>query len=152
MKDTTPMIDSRELEIPKTVFSHDIETRVIQTIILNTLNKIEGVSLIGGTLIDTLLGREVERVKGITVEQDNKNHALKVKVEVNMHYGVLIPDKSDEVQSRVVEEITRLTGFHVASVHLVIKGLVPAEQKQGDLFSSSFLAKEEDIEEQIKVT
>lgn len=137
-------LDTKEFELPKTTFSHDIETRVIQVIILNTLNEVGGVSLLGGNLIDTLFGREIERVKGIAVEQDSKNHLLKVKVEVNMHYGVSIPEKTDEVQSRVVEEITKLTGLHVASVHLVIKGLIAPEDKtEEETYPDSLLRDEE---------
>ncbi len=137
-------LDTKEFELPKTTFSHDIETRVIQVIILNTLNHVEGVSLLGGNLIDTLFGREIERVKGIAVEQDSKNHLLKVKVEVNMHYGVSIPEKTDEVQSKVVEEITKLTGLHVASVHLIIKGLIaPVEKQDEAIFSDALLVDDE---------
>ncbi|MCH9609414.1 MAG: hypothetical protein S4CHLAM45_05550 [Chlamydiales bacterium] len=142
-------VDTKEFELPKTTFSHDIETRVIQIIILNALNKVGGVTLLGGNLIDTLLGREIESVKGIVVEQDSKNHVVKVKVEVNMHYGVSIPDKSDEVQSIVVEEITKLTGLHVATVHLVIKGLVAPESKEKEeeeIFPAS-LIQDEELEE-----
>lgn len=143
-------VDTKEFEIPKTTFSHDIETRVIQVIILNTLHKIEGVSLLGGNLIDTLFGREVERVKGISVEQDSKNHLLKVKVEVNMHYGVSIPDKSDEVQSKVVQEITKLTGLHVSSVHLIIKGLISAAEaakEESTIYPPALLQEEESYEQ-----
>lgn len=122
--------DSKEFELPETVFSRDIETRVIQVIILQSLGKIEGVGLIGGNLIDTLFGRDVERVKGIHVEQDSKNHLVKVKVELNIDYGISIPEKAEEIQNKIVLEITRLTGLHVASVHVVIKGLIPHQQKE----------------------
>lgn len=138
-------LDTKEFELPKTTFSHDIETRVIQVIILNTLNQVEGVGLLGGNLIDTLFGREVERVKGIFVEQDSKNHLLKVKIEVNMQYGVSIPEKSAEVQAKVVQEITKLTGLHVASVHVVVKGLVApqAAKESGEIYPSSLLHEDE---------
>ncbi len=146
----TESLDTKEFELPKTIFSRDIETRVIQVIILNTLHRVEGVSLMGGTLIDSLLGREVERVKGITVEQDSKNHLLKVKIEVNMHYGVSIPDKSEEVQQQVVEEITKLTGLHVASVHIIVKGLNVQVEKEEQSYPASLLEEEDAIEEELK--
>lgn len=118
-------LDTKEFEIPETLFSRDIETRVIQSVILQCISKIEEVGLTGGTLIDTLLGRpETDRVKGIFVEQDSKNHQVKVKVEINVKYGVSIPTKAEEVQAKVVEEITRFTGLHVATVHVVVKGLL----------------------------
>lgn len=125
MLERSAKVDTNEFEVPRTVFSRDIETRVIQVIILYCLGKIEGVGVLGGGLIDTLLGREVERVKGIHVEQDSKNYSVKVNVEINIDYGVTIPEKAEEVQNKVVQEITSLTGLHVAAVHVVIKGLNP---------------------------
>ncbi|MBF5050473.1 Uncharacterized protein CLAVI_000078 [Candidatus Clavichlamydia salmonicola] len=152
-------LDAKELEFPETVFSRDIETRVIQVIILHCLSKIEGVGLQGGNLIDALFGREVERVKGIYVEQDTKNHLVKVKVEVNIIYGVAIPEKTEEIQSKIVGEISGLTGLHVAAVHVVIRGLssprdreAQSSKKMTDEFLSSedfpeeLLIKDESIE------
>jgi uncharacterized alkaline shock family protein YloU len=118
-------VDKKEFEVPQTVFSRDIETRVIQMIILYCLGKIEGVGFLGVGFIDSLLGREIERVKGIHVEQDSKQHSVKVHVEINIDYGASIPDKAEEVQNKIVQEISNLTGLHVAAVHVVVKGLIP---------------------------
>ena len=137
-------LDTKEFEVPKTVFSHDIETRVIQVIILQSLNKIEGVSLLGGNLIDSLFGREAECVKGINVEQDSKNHLIKVKVEINIEYGVSIPEITQMVQAQVVEEITKLTGLHVASVHVVVKGLVSNEKEEEVPYPASLLEEKDE--------
>lgn len=148
--DNPSRLDTKEFELPETVFSRDIETRVIQVIILHCLGKVEGVSLIGGTLIDSLFGRDVERVKGIFVEQDSKNHLIKVKVEINIDYGISIPQKAEEVQIKIVEEITRLTGLHVAAVHLIVKGLIPPKMKDENeaRYPAALLAKEGEIEEE----
>lgn len=147
MKETSTKLDTKEFEIPETIFSRDIESRVIQAIILHSLGKIEGVSLIGGNLIDTLFGREVERVKGIFVEQDTKNHLVKVKVEINLDYGVSIPQKAEETQLKIVEEITKLTGLHVASVHVIVKGLNPPKEKTEKTYPSSLLEGDLEAEE-----
>jgi uncharacterized alkaline shock family protein YloU len=128
MNEKTAKVDKKEFELPRTVFSRDIETRVIQIIILYCVGKIEGVGFLEGNLIDTLFGREVEKVKGIYVEQDSKNHLVKVNVEINVAYGVSIPGKAEEVQNKIVQEITSLTGLHVASVHLVVKGVIPPNE------------------------
>jgi len=142
-------VDTKEFEFPETVFSRDIETRVIQIIILQCLGKIEGVGLIGGALIDTLLGREIERIKGISVEQDSKNHLVKVRVEINVLYGIMIPDKAEEIQTKIVQEIVRLTGLHVATVHVVIKGLISEEIQKSEgkeeLYPATLLT--EDLED-----
>lgn len=130
MNEKTVKVDTKEFELPKTTFSRDIETRVIQIIILYCVGKIEGVGLMEGNLIDTLFGREVERVKGIHVEQDSKNHLVKVNIEINVAYGVCIPEKAEVVQNMIVREITSLTGLHVASVHVVIKGIIPPKEEK----------------------
>jgi len=149
MKEEVRKVDTKEFELPETVFSRDIETRVIQVIILHCISEIKGVSLIGGNLIDTLFGREVERVKGIHVDQDSKNHMVKVKVEINIEYGLSIPEKSEEVQARVVEQITALTGLHVASVHVVVKGITPPAEKAEEApcsYPATLLVNEEELE------
>lgn len=130
-------LDTKEFKIPETTFSRDIETRVIQVIVIQTLCKIEGVGLIEGNLIDALFGRDVERVKGIHVEQESKTHSVKVKVEINVLYGISIPEKSEEVQEKIVEEIGALTGLHVSSVHVIVKGLIPKEDKKKEFSSLS---------------
>ena len=112
------------MNLPETVFIRDIETRVFQTIVLQSLSKIDGVGLLEGNLLDSLLGREVERVKGISVEQDSKKNAVEVKIEINIAYGFSIPEKAEEVQTKIVEEISRWTGLHVSSVHVVFKDMI----------------------------
>lgn len=125
MYDQLKNMDSREIELPETVFIRDIETRVFQGIALQCLAKIEGIALLEGNLFDSLLGRELERVKGIHVEQDQKKHSVNIRVEINVLYGISIPDKSEEIQMRLAEEISKWTGLHVASVHVIFKELIP---------------------------
>ena len=143
MKEVIAKVDTKEFELPETVFSRDIETRVFQVIILHCLSGIKGVGLMGGSLIDTLFGREVEKVKGISVEQDSKNHAVKVRVEVTIEYGLSIPEKSEEVQLRIVEQITALTGLHVAAVHVVVKGVTSSQEEKTCDYYPALLKKEE---------
>lgn len=127
MYDQLKNMDTREIELPDTVFIRDIETRVFQAIALQCLAKIEGIALLEGNLFDSLLGRDLERVKGIHVEQDQKKHSVDVRVEINVGYGISIPDKAEEVQTKLAEEISHWTGLHVASVHVIFKDLIPPE-------------------------
>lgn len=148
-------LDVKEIEFPETVFSRDIETRVIQVIILHCLAKIHGVSLLGGNLIDTLFGRDIERMKGIYVEQDSKNHLVKVRVEVNVDYGVSIPEKTEEIQGCIVSEISEYTGLHVAAVHVIVKGLTQPKdraesEEEIEEFCAADLPSTEDFLEEIK--
>lgn len=124
MYDQLKNMDTREIELPETVYIRDIDTRVFQAIVLQCLAKIEGIGLLEGNLFDSLLGREVERVKGIHVVQDQKKHSVEVRVEINVFYGVNIPAKAEEVQEKVVEEVSKWTGLHVSSVHVIFKDLI----------------------------
>lgn len=118
-------IDTKELELPDTVFIRDIETKLFQSIVFQCLQKTQGIALVEGNLFDNLLGREpAERVSGIFVEQDQKNHSISVKVEVNVAYGISIPEKAEEIQVKIAKDISRLTGLHVAAVHVVFKNLI----------------------------
>ncbi len=124
-------VDTKELEIPETLFVRDIENRVFQAYVLQVLSNIEGVSLLEGNFIDNILGRDsVEGIKGIHAEQDPSSHTVKVKLEVNICYGVSIPEKAEEIQLKVTEQITRLSGLHVATVHVVFKNVIIADPHQ----------------------
>lgn len=130
-------ISTDELELPETIYVRDIEDRVFQMIVLQCLAKIPGISLVEGKFIDHLLGRGgLERLKGVVVEQNEKNRSVGIRVEVNVCYDVSIPEKAEEIQVKVTEEITRLTGLHVARVHVIFKGVVipqPARAEQEEV-------------------
>ena len=121
--------DSKEFELPETVLVRDIENRVFQGIVLQCLAKISGITLVEGNFIDNILGRDsLEGVRGIHVEQDGKHQCVGFRVEVNICYGVSIPEKADEIQTKVAEEVTKLTGLHVSSIHVVFKNIVQEGQ------------------------
>lgn len=125
MYDKFKQIDPKELNLPDTIYSRDIEGRVFQGIVCQCLAKINGISLVSGTFIDSLLGRDAqERFSGITIEQDEKKPEVKIKVEINIKYGVSIPDKAEEIQNKIVQEISVFTGLHVSSVHVIFKNIV----------------------------
>lgn len=128
MYDQLKNMDTREIELPETVFVRDIDTRVFQAIALRCLAKIEGIGLLEGNLFDSLLGREVERVKGIHVVQDQEEHSVEIRVEINVLYGVNIPTKAEEVQEKLVEEMSQWTGLHVSSVHVIFKDLILSQE------------------------
>lgn len=136
MYDPLKNMDSREIELPDTMFIRDIETRVFRGIILQALAKIEGIGLLEGNLFDSLLGRDLERVKGIHVEQDQKKHSVDIRVEINILYGISIPEKAEEIQTKLTEEVSRWTGLHVASVHVIFKDLIPPQEDDEKIPSS----------------
>lgn len=139
--------DSKELELPETLYVRDIETRVFQTIALQTLSTIEGISMLEGNLIDSFLGRDgPDRVKGIHVDQDQKHHAVKLKIEVNVAYGISLPEKAEEIQTKMSEEISKMTGLHVSCVHVVFKNLVLPEKHPRELQVEEIKEIEEAVE------
>ena len=76
-------------------------------------------------VIDYFLGREpAERISGIYVEQDPKTHSIQVKIEVGVAYGIVIPQKAQEIQQKVAQELSQLTGLHVSLVHVIFKNLI----------------------------
>lgn len=125
-------LDPKEFNLPETSFVSDIDAKVFQGIVLQCLSQIDGVSLVEGNFISSLLGRGGPEVAaGIESEKDSTSQSVNIKIEVNVAYGVSIPQKADEIQSKVAEEITRLTGLHVSSVHVIFRNiLLPDQTKQ----------------------
>lgn len=122
-------VDTKEFELPETLFVRDIENSVFQNIIFQCLSKIEGIGLVEGNFIDNILRRAPnDSLKGIYIEQDHKNHSVGVKIEVNICYGYSIPEKAEDIQTKCAEEITKLTGLHVSFIHIIFKNMLPADQ------------------------
>jgi len=92
--------------------------------------EIDGVQPIDGSFIEHLLGRDSEGFRGVTVEQDSENHSVSLKVEVKVRFGILIPEKSEEVQNAISKAISDYTGLHVSSVHVVFKNVYTAEPEE----------------------
>lgn len=123
---STSRLDKSELDYPDTLYIRDIENRVFQSIVARSLTQVEGIGLTEGNLIGSLFGQS-EGIKGIWVEQDSKNHSVSVRCELNIAYGISIPQKATEIQTVITQEITRLTGLHVAQVHIIFKNIIPEE-------------------------
>lgn len=124
MHNPLKQIDTKEIELPETVFVRDVESKVFQSIILQCLAQIDGVETLEGNLFDSLLGDGLDGVKGIHVDQDQKTHSVKVRIEINVAYGVCIPDKAEEIQNKILQDISRLTSLHVGVVHVIFKNLI----------------------------
>lgn len=136
---TSKKVDSKEFELPETLFVRDIDDSVFQSIVVHCLSKISGISLAEGNFIDSILGREtIAGVKGIHIEQNSKGHTVALKVEVNVCYGVSIPEKAEEIQSKLAEELTDLTGLHVSCVHVVFKGIAKDTQNKKGIGATPF--------------
>ena len=60
---------------------------------------------------------------------------------MNINFGIAIPEKSDEIQTKVIEAISTFTGLHVNCVHVVFKNIL-SEANQ----------KDEEVEEEVLET
>ncbi|MEM1282130.1 MAG: Asp23/Gls24 family envelope stress response protein [Chlamydiota bacterium] len=131
MANTKLRLETKEVELPETLYVRDIENRVFQGIVLQCLAKIKGISLIEGNLIDSIfnLGAS-ETVKGIYADQNSNSQSVDIKIEVNICYGETIPEKAEEIQTKIAEEITQFTGLHVSSVHVVFKNVITPEAQE----------------------
>ena len=116
-------IDPQEFELPETIYSRDINNKVFQGIVEKTISLIPGVSLQGETLIDQMIGR-AEKYRGITTIQDPDTQSIKVLIELSVKYGTNIPQKAEEIQAAVAEDLTMMTGLHVSEVHVIFKDLL----------------------------
>jgi uncharacterized alkaline shock family protein YloU len=125
-KENKKKFDAKEFELPETVFVSGIEDKVFQSIVLQCLAQIDGISLTEGNFIEHLLGSE--GAEGIYTEQNDKDQSVTIKVEVNIHYGEIIPKKAEEIQTKIAEQLTKLTGLHVAAIHVIFKNVVSIEQ------------------------
>lgn len=121
-------IDTKEFELPETAFIRDIEDRVFRSIVVQCISQIEGVGPVAGSFIDHLLGRNDEGGSGIIAEQDEKKQSVRIKAEINVAFGISIPEKVEELQTKIAREITKLTGLHVSQIHIIIKNVVPKIQ------------------------
>lgn len=124
-------VDTKEFELPETIYSRDIENQVFQNIVLQCLMKIDGIALVEKNFINNLLGRSpATNTNSIYIEQDSKAPSVSVKVEVNCSYGLSIPEKAEEIQFKIADAITKATGLHVSSVHVVFKDILDKESLQ----------------------
>ncbi len=126
MQNSLKQFDPKEIVLPDTTMIRDIENRVFQAIVVRCLSEVKGVVPAEGSLFAALLGREgQESVRGVEVEQEDKKRSVSVRVEVNVAYGVSIPEKAEEIQTKIAQEINRLTGLRVSQVHVIFKDLMP---------------------------
>lgn len=142
-------VDTKEFELPETVFIRDIENRVFQEIVLRCLQTIPGITTAEGNFIENIFGKASgETLKGIYTEQDNRNHSVGIKVEVNIGFGISIPEKAEEIQTQITEEVTKITGLHVSSVHVIFKNLIPLNYTKKGQDSLCTRLEEDNIEEE----
>lgn len=115
-------LKNQEPQCPDTCYEREMGIKAFRTIVLKTLLEIEGVYFLEENIVDSILGREgVEGVRGIEIEVDPKQPILSVNIRICLASGLVIPQKVEEIQTKVVEDLTADTGLHVARVLVVVE-------------------------------
>lgn len=106
-------------------YIQDIEAKVFQAIAYQVLKEIVSVELSQGSLFDSFLGVEgSEKIKAIHVELEDSNPIVSFKIDLNILYGVAIPEKSEEIQIKIQTKVESLTGYKIGFIHLVFKNIL----------------------------
>ena len=66
---------------------------------------------------------------------------MKIQLEINIKYGTSIPEKSEEIQNKVAQEVTKMTGVHVSEVHVIFRELIPPDDMKEKNSPASALQK-----------
>lgn len=143
--------ETKELELPETLYIRGIDDEVFKGIILQCLLQIEGISFPEGSFFYSLLQRQAwDAQKGIVIQQNAKDHSISIRIEINICHGEIIPLKAEEIQTKICEEITKTTGLHVSSVHVLFKKAVSLEEAKqiACAIRESLLQKQEATDEE----
>jgi uncharacterized alkaline shock family protein YloU len=100
-----------ELELGRLTISRDALAEIVAETALGCYGV---VGLSAGSRVGRLLRRE-----GIGIEGDA--HGLRVELHVVVEHGLNLAEVAATIRSQVAYEVTRLTGFEVASVEVVIQ-------------------------------
>lgn len=148
----TKKVDTKEFELPETAFISDIDPQIFQGIVIQCLSEIEGIALAQTGFFNNILGRTGPEVGcAVQSEKDQRSQSVSIKIEVNIQYGLSIPRKAEEIQTKVAEEITKLTGLHVSAIHLVFRNIIPPDEMQKMMQNMSQLLKHQATQEDFEV-
>jgi uncharacterized alkaline shock family protein YloU len=100
-----------ELELGRLTISRDALAEIVAETALGCYGV---VGLSAGSRVGRLLRRE-----GISIDGDAK--ALRIELHVVVEHGLNLAEVAATVRSQVAYEVSRLTGFEVAAVEVVIQ-------------------------------
>ena len=102
-----------DLELGRLTISRDAFAEIVAETALGCYGV---VGLSAGSRVGRLLRRE-----GISVEGDGRG--LRIELHVVVEHGLNLAEVATTIRSQVAYEVTRLTGFDVAAVEVVIQGV-----------------------------
>lgn len=123
--------------------------QVLEIIAGIAASEIDGVAKMHGSLasgVGELFGRQLDR-RGVKLSSNDDQ--LAIDVDVYVQYGVSVPQIAGEIQNKVKQQVTLMTGLKPTEVNVRIEGVVADEKEQAvdqnDIFGLH--ADEEDNEE-----
>lgn len=103
-----------------------IDPEVIASIVAMEIDKMQNVNTVGN--IFGAFTSKNKANKGIKVELNDGK--AKIDVNINVDYGMRIPDIAFEIQSKLKKQVEDMTGFLVNEVNVHVQGIRdPKEQK-----------------------
>lgn len=123
--------------------------QVLEIIAGIAASEIDGVAKMHGSLasgVGEFFGRQLDR-RGVKLSSNDDQ--LAIDVDVYVQYGVSVPQIAGEIQNKVKQQVTLMTGLKPTEVNVRIEGIVADEKEQAvdqnDIFGLH--ADEEDNEE-----
>lgn len=111
-----------------------IHENVISSAVRKATSSVDGVIRLAGNAIVNniaeLIGTKSITDRSIAVHIDGENVAVEVKV--NIQYGAHVPTVAGNIQTRVVEEVEKITGMTVTAVNVIVQELEELESDQED--------------------
>ena len=100
-----------------------IASDVVSVIAALAATEVEGVNSMAGNITNELIGKfgMKNNAKGVKVVM--KNGVVHVDMMINIKYGYSIPKISEQVQSKVEQQIETMTGLHVSEINVRIAGV-----------------------------
>ncbi len=108
-----------------------IHNSVIAVIAREAVLKVPGVADLAGSLVDDIAGMVGRKPHDRGVRVEVGDNSLVIEVALIVEYGASIPKVAFEVQSRVREDVERLTGKSVRSVNVIVQSVRLPETSTG---------------------
>lgn len=103
-----------------------IEDEVIFTIVQRAVLESEEVAHLTSGLTDKVLGRNS---KGIKLQREETGE-LKLSINVAIYYGQPLLEVANQLQKRIRDDLTMMTGLEVASVDIHIQHIIFQAESQ----------------------
>ncbi|HIW70916.1 MAG TPA: Asp23/Gls24 family envelope stress response protein [Candidatus Limosilactobacillus merdipullorum] len=107
-----------------------ISPQVLEIIAGIAASEVDGVAKMHGSLasgVSELFGRQLDR-RGVKLS--NNDDQLAIDVDVYVQYGVSVPTIAAEIQNKVKQQVSVMTGLTPTEVNVHIRGIVADEKEQ----------------------